>query len=146
MEVGFKQVHQKLLQDVEQQIQSRSVRAANVLKKYSNKVLSNAAGRSGKVYRKPGTMSNKGNHYTASAPGEPPALRTGELRRSWRPLPTSEMVAGEKRYHPGLHTDVKYAPMLESGTSKIAARPFQDEIKQQAWPEVKQIFGQPYLK
>lgn len=143
MEVGFKQVHQQLLQDVEQQIQSRSVRAANVLKKYSNKVLSNTAGRSGKLYRKPHTANAT---YRASAPGEPPALRTGDLRRSWRPLPYAEMVAGEKQYTPGIHTDVKYAPMLENGTAKIAPRPFQDEIKQQAWPEVKQIFGQPYLK
>ena len=43
------------------------------------------AKRSGKVYRKP--ASNK--TYTASAPGEPPALRTGDIssgtRRSWRP-------------------------------------------------------------
>lgn len=143
MEVGFKQVHQKVLQTVEQQIESRTVRAANVLKKYSNKVLSNSGGRSGKVYRKPHT--NRAT-YTASAPGEPPALRSGELRRSWRPLPYAEMSGGDKVYTPGIHTDVVYAPMLENGTKKMAARPFQDEIKNQAWPEVKQIFGQPYLK
>ena len=142
MEVSFKQVHQKVLKTIEQQIQSRSVRAANVMKKHANKILSNAAGRSGKVYRKPHTTAT----YTASAPGEPPALRTGDLRRSWRPLPYAEMVAGEKRYTPGIHTDVKYAPMLQDGTKKIAPRPFVDPIKQAAWPEVKQIFEQPYLK
>lgn len=142
MEVSFKQAHQKVLHTVEEQIKSRSVRAANVMKKHANKVLSNAGGRSGRVYRKPHTSSS----YTASAPGEPPALRSGNLRSSWRPLPYAEMDAGNMRYTPGIHTDVKYAPMLQDGTKKMAARPFEDPIQQAAWPEVKAIFDQPYLK
>lgn len=131
-----------MLQTVEQQAQSRTVRAANVIKKASNKVLSNAGGRSGKVYRKPAT---KAATYTASAPGEPPALRSGNLRRSWRPLPYAEMVGSDKVYTPGINTDVTYAPMLQDGTEKIAARPFEGKIKQESWPEVKQIYDQPYL-
>ena len=142
MEVNFKKVHQKVLQTVEQQAKSRTVRAANVIKKASNKILSNAGGRSGKVYRKPATKSAT---YTASAPGEPPALRSGNLRRSWRPLPYSEMVGPDKVFTPGIQTDVVYSPMLQDGTKKMAARPFEDKVKQEAWPEVKQIYGQPYL-
>lgn len=140
MEVNFKQVHQKVLQSVEQQAKSRTVRAANVIKKASNKVLSNSGGRSGKVYRKPATAT-----YTASAPGEPPALRSGNLRRSWQPLPYAEMAGSDKVFTPGIRTDVIYAPMLQDGTIKMAARPFEDKVKQEAWPEVKQIYGQPYL-
>ena len=142
MEVNFKQVHQKVLQTVEQQAKSRTVRAANAMKKASNKALSNAGGRSGKVYRKPAT---KKATYTASAPGEPPALRSGDLRRSWKPLPYAEMVGGDKVFTPGIRTDVVYAPMLQNGTTKMAARPFEDAVKQEAWPEVEQIYGQPYL-
>ena len=143
MEVSFKQVHQKVLHTVEEQAKSRTVRAANAIKKASNKVLSNSGGRTGRVYRKPAT---KAATYTASAPGEPPALRTGNLRRSWRPLPYAEMVATDKVFTPGIRTDVTYAPMLQDGTKKMAARPFEDKIKQEAWPEVQQIYGQPYLK
>lgn len=144
MEVSFKQVHQQVLATVEQQARSRTVRAANVMKKYSNKVLSNSPQRTGKVYRKPFAKTGT---YIASAPGEPPAMRpgSGTLRKSWEPLPTAEMAPGGKVYTPGIHTDVKYAPMLQDGTKKMAARPFEDKIKQEAWPEVEQIYSQPYL-
>lgn len=141
MEVSFNQVHQQVLQTIEKQAKSRTIRAANVIKKAANKILSNADARSGKVYRKPHTSST----YRASAPGEPPALRTGNLRSSWRPLPIGEMAAGGKVYTPGIHTDVPYAPMLEDGTPKMKARPFAEKIKQEAWPEVKQIYEQPYF-
>lgn len=143
MEVNFKHVHQKVLHTVEEQAKSRTVRAANVLKKASNKILSNASGRSGKVYRKPATRAAT---YRASAPGEPPALRSGDLRRSWRPLPFSEMTGSDKVFRPGIHTDVKYAPLLQGGTNKMSPRPFEDAVKKEAWPEVKQIYDQPYLK
>lgn len=142
MEVSFKQVHQKVLQQVEEQNKSRTVRAANVIKLHSNKVLSNAAGRTGKVYRRSVGSSKT---YTASAPGEPPALRSGKLRQSWEPLPTAEMVRSDKVYTPGIHTDVSYAPLLQNGTGKMAARPFEEPIKKDAWPEVKAIFEQPYF-
>ncbi len=141
MEVSFNQVHQQVLQAIEKQAKSRTIRAANVIRKAANKILSNADARSGKVYRKPHTSST----YRASAPGEPPALRTGNLRSSWRPLPIGEMAGTGKVYTPGIHTDVPYAPMLEDGTPKMKARPFAEKIKQEAWPEVKQIYEQPYF-
>lgn len=141
MEVSFNQAHQQVLQAIERQAKSRTIRAANVIRKAANSVLSNAGGRSGKLYRKPHTSST----YRASAPGEPPALRTGNLRSSWRPLPIGEMAVTGKIYTPGIHTDVPYAPMLEDGTPKMSARPYADKIKQEAWPEVKQIYEQPYF-
>lgn len=142
MEVSFEQAHKQVLQHVEQEAKSRTVRAANAIKKASNKILSNTAGRSGRVYRKsPGSKAT----YTASAPGEPPALRSGDLRRSWQPLPVGEMTGSGKVYTPGIHTDVKYAPLLQDGTSKMAARPFEEPIKKEAWPEVKAIYEKPYF-
>ena len=120
MEIDISGAVQGFVQDVEKQVASRAERAAHVIRKY----------------RKP--ASNK--TYTASAPGEPPALRTGDLRRSFRPLAKSEIVQSAKHYTPGIRTDVKYAPFLEDGTSRISPRPYAEEIKQKAFPEVKAIF------
>lgn len=67
----------------------------------------------------PGTGATYGNH-TASAPGEPPAVDVGRLRASvdWQP--------GEDALGPYVEvgTNVDYGPMLEFGTSKMAARPW----------------------
>lgn len=103
MEIDISGAVKGFVQDVEKQVASRAERAAHVIRKYELSVLSNNPKRSGKVYRKP--ASNK--TYTASAPGEPPALRTGDLRRSFRPLAKSEIVQSAKHYTPGIRTDVK---------------------------------------
>ena len=126
MEIDISGAVQGFVQDVEKQVASRAERAAHVIRKYELSVLS----------------SNK--TYTASAPGEPPALRTGDLRRSFRPLAKSEIVQSAKHYTPGIRTDVKYAPFLEDGTSRISPRPYAEEIKQKAFPEVKAIFEEKY--
>ena len=80
MEIDISGAVQGFVQDVEKQVASRAERAAHVIRKHELSVLSNNPKRSGKVYRKP--ASNK--TYTASAPGEPPALRTGDLRQIGR--------------------------------------------------------------
>lgn len=61
-----------------------------------------------------------GARYTMSAPGEPPASRTGELRGSiaYR----VERVRGGYTAVVGSPKD--YAPHLEFGTYKMEARPF----------------------
>ena len=132
MEIDISGAVQGFVQDVEKQVASRAERAAHVIRKYELSVLSNNPKRSGKVYRKP--ASNK--TYTASAPGD--------LRRSFRPLAKSEIVQSAKHYTPGIRTDVKYAPFLEDGTSRISPRPYAEEIKQKAFPEVKAIFEEKY--
>lgn len=70
--------------------------------------------KSGRVYFRPKPASGK---YRASAPGQPPAIRTGNLFRSIResfPRPlTGQIVIG-----------APYAEYLERGTSRMAARPF----------------------
>ena len=60
--------------------------------------------------------------HTASRAGEPPAIDTGTLRAS-----IGHEVIKASGYVDGLVGDtnnVKYAPMLELGTSKMAPRPF----------------------
>lgn len=39
---------------------------------------------------------------------------------------------------------MKYAPLLEDGTNRISPRPYAEEIKQKAFPEVKAIFEEKY--
>jgi hypothetical protein len=67
--------------------------------------------RTGKVYEIPGTN----REYTASAPGEAPATRLGDLRTSYRfILKKNEALIGSP-----LH----YALDLEKGTYRIKPRP-----------------------
>lgn len=72
--------------------------------------------RSGRIYRVAGTKQR----YQASAPGEPPAVRTGMLRNSIK-----YTVHGVSLSVKGVvGTGVRYAEWLEFGTSKMAPRPF----------------------
>ena len=80
MEIDLKGKINDLFNQVSQGAKSRGYRAANVLRSASLEVLRGQRG--GKIYRKPFT---KKATYQASAPGEPPAVRSGTLRRSWQP-------------------------------------------------------------
>jgi len=77
--------------------------------------------RTGREYTVPGT----GVTYTASAPGEPPAQRTGTLRGSIA-YETESTVGG---YNAIIGSPEKYAPVLEYGAllwhgGEILPRPF----------------------
>ena len=65
------------VENINRKVVSRGVRAVNALRNAELEVLKGQ--RSGKVYRKPFSKAT----YTASAPGEPPARRTGNLRLHW---------------------------------------------------------------
>lgn len=65
-----------------------------------------------------GRRYKRGNRtHTASAPGKSPAVDTGRLRQS-----IGVQKVGEGHYRVG--TNVEYAPYLEFGTRRMAARPF----------------------
>ena len=98
--------------------------------------------RSGRVYRKPYT---KKATYTASAPGEPPARRTGNLRMHWNgQVKSKKSSGGGAAIVAQLESQEKYAVLLEEGTSKMAPRPFAEKIVEKARPEVEKIFREPY--
>ena len=67
-----------------------------------------------------------------SAPGSPPGVRSGNLRRNWN------MSGGAVCITSGMG----YAGYLEHGTSKMAARPFVDKIQQTALPNIMAIFAE----
>lgn len=123
-----------MIGQIETEIGSRAFRAANELKSAAEEVLRGQ--RTGKVYRKP-----TGGTYTASAPGEPPAVRTDQLRTKFR-------VVIDSSKNPAIENAPasKYAALLDEGTpgGRIQPRPFKDRIIEIADPKVKAIFDEPY--
>ena len=114
---------------INRQVVARGVRAVNAMRNAELEVLKGQ--RSGR---------------TASAPGEPPARRTGNLRMHWNGQVKSEgsTAGGGVQIIAELESQEKYAGYLENGTKKMAARPFVDKIKEKATPEIEKIYKEPY--
>jgi len=125
--------------NINRKVVSRGVRAVNAIRNAELEVLKGQ--RSGRVYRKPYSKAT----YTASAPGEPPARRTGNLRMHWNGQVKSENSSGGGvAIIAELESQESYAGILENGTSKMAARPFVEKIKEKAMPEIQKIYSEPY--
>lgn len=123
------------VRDANTKAQSCAVRASNHLRNAALTVLRGQ--RSGRRYKKPHTKT----YYTASAPGEPPAVRTGMLRMSWGMKAEGD---GKGNYTAGIYTDVPYAEDLDIGTpgGKIKPRPYKDKIIETAKPKVVSVFAE----
>lgn len=117
---------------------SRGMRAVNAIRNAELEVLRGK--RSGRVYRKPHTKS----HYTASAPGEPPARRTGNLRLNWNGTVESSSTGSGLRVTAVLESQERYSTYLENGTRRIAPRPFKQPISEKAMPEIERIYHEKY--
>lgn len=141
---------------VKQEMERRSYLAANELRNSALLVLRGQ--RSGRRYKVPGTYRRqrdkatgkmrRGRYYTASAPGEPPAVRTGMFRLSWQP--TARVVYGSyiSRIESDLRTDNgqhTLGEILEDGTSRMAPRPYKDRIAEKAEKPIFRIYDQPYF-
>lgn len=125
--------------EINRKVVSRGVRAVNAMRNAELEVLKGQ--RSGRKYRKPYSKAT----YTASAPGEPPARRTGNLRMHWNgQVKTGGTSNGGTQIIAELESQEKYAAYLENGTSKMAARPFMEKIKEKAMPEIERIYKEPY--
>ena len=125
--------------NINRKVISRGVRAVNAMRNAELEVLKGQ--RSGRVYRKPFSRAT----YTASAPGESPARRTGNLRMHWNGQVNSKSSSsGGVAIVAELESQESYAAHLENGTSRMAPRPFVEKIKQEATPEIQKIYSQPY--
>lgn len=109
----------------------RMIKAVNIARNETLKTLS--GNRSGRTYKVPGTQRT----YTASAPGEAPAQATGELRQS---VKISVDIEGAEIIGK-VGTDLPYAPCLEYGTKKMAARPWLRPSLEKSEPEIKRALG-----
>lgn len=146
---------------IRQQMVSRAFRSSNELRNASQLVLRGQ--RHGRRYTVPGTgrmKYNKRNHtatitykkYTASAPGEPPAVRTGIFRMSWRPkvyidytgdhYTAVSQIESTQRTDNGTHL---LGEVLEYGTSKMEPRPHHEKIQTKALPKILKIYNEPYV-
>ena len=123
---------------VNREAASRGVRAVNAIRNAELEVLSGK--RSGRVYRQPHTKS----HYTASAPGEPPARRTGNLRLNWNGTVESSSTGSGPRVTAVLESQERYSTYLENGTRRMAPRPFKQPISEKAMPEIERIYHEKY--
>lgn len=125
--------------NINRKVVSKGVRAVNAIRNAELEVLKGQ--RSGRVYRKPFSKAT----YTASAPGEPPARRTGNLRMHWNGQVKNENTSGGGiAIVAELESQEPYAGYLENGTSNMAPRPFVDKIKEEAMPEIQRIYSEPY--
>ena len=125
--------------NINRKVSSRGVRAVNAMRNAELEVLKGQ--RSGRVYRKPFSRAT----YTASAPGESPARRTGNLRMHWNGQVNSKSSSsGGVAIVAELESQESYAAHLENGTSRMAPRPFVEKIKQEATPEIQKIYSEPY--
>lgn len=132
------------VEKIRSQLPNRAYRAANALRNAELDVLSKQAGHGGRRYRIPGTRK----YYTASAPGEVPAIRTGTYRLSWRP----KVESSGDVYKSIIESTVKagkyvLGDILENGTpgGQMAPRPHQEKILIKARPEILRIYEKDYF-
>lgn len=139
---------ESITDSIKLEMASRGTRAANELRNETMKVLK--GGRSGKSYYKLGSRVK----YTASAPGEAPANRTGNLRESFNKTRTyADVIGNSMEVHAinesALRTEKGYllGDLLDEGTpgGKIAPRPFKQKAIDSAMPAIQRIFSQPYV-
>lgn len=155
--------------EIKQQLESRTYRASNELRNSALMVLRGT--RSGRVYKVPGTHGKRlskatkgmlddyehklrgGRLYRASAPGEPPAMRTGTFRNSWQPDPRCS--GAFSTYWARIKSDARtdngrfiLGDILEEGTpgGQMAPRPHHDRILDHAEEKVVRIYDEPYFK
>ena len=131
------------LKGVQKEVSQRAYRASNELRNASLYVLRGA--RSGKTYRVP----NTGKKYKASAPGEPPAVRTGTFRFSWGTHVHVEKNGSHFRAVSSIESNERaggrlLGEMLENGHGSVAPRPYKQKVIDKALPKVKAIYKKPY--
>lgn len=131
------------LKGVEQEVSARTFRASNELRNSALRVLRGK--RSGRMYRVPTTKQR----YRASAPGEPPAVRTGLFRNSW-----GSRIHVEKRGKhfiavASIQSNIRVGKyllgdLLEYGAGNMGARPYKQAVRNMAMPKVIELYKKPY--
>lgn len=131
------------LKGVQKEVSQRAYRASNELRTASLYIL--CGQRSGRTYRVPNTRRT----YRASAPGEPPAVRTGAFRLSWGTHVHVEKHGSHFRAASSIESRERaggrlLGEMLENGTGKMVPRPYKQAVIDRALPKIKAIYKKPY--
>ena len=146
------------LENTQKELKSRAYRASNELRNASLFVLRGQ--RSGNEYTVPGTGRMKYNKkdktatihykkYRASAPGEPPAVRTGVFRLSWGTRVHVEKSGNEYKVVSSIESNVRVGnyllgEILEEGSERMAPRPYKQRVRNRAMPKIQAIYNKPY--
>jgi hypothetical protein len=132
MEIQIENNVDTILVKLQQNLKTKMEDATMAVRNKSLEVLSGT--RSGRTYVIPGTKVT----YTASAPGEPPAVQTGRLRQSVATEISSDGMVGK------VGTTLDYGQELEQGRSNMAPRPWLKPSFEQSENEVMKIFTADY--
>lgn len=126
---------------IKSQLKRRSYLAS--LELYNSSQIILRGKRIGRTYRVPNTAQ----YYTASAPGEPPATRTGVFRMSWQPV---SYMDGDT-FHSEIQNKTKVhgksyllGEILENGRRHMAPRPYRQKIQEHARWKIMKIYERPY--
>ena len=109
--------------------EARLLEAANEVRNTTLETLSGT--RTGRTYKVTGTSRT----YTASAPGEPPAVQLGDLRKSVKAGVDRE--GGSVFGYVG--TELLKGPMLELGTTNMEPRPWLRPSFEKSLDKIKDI-------
>lgn len=118
----------KLVSKIAEQELKKALLASGLMVEKAAKESIAGGGKTGKVYRRGGRT------HQASAPGEAPATDTGRLVNSINVRLADGDTAAEVAAGSG---SVKYARMLEFGTSRMEARPFLFPALERSKPKIK---------
>ena len=132
MEIQIENNVGTILAKLQQNLKTKMEDATMAVRNKSLEVLSGP--RSGRAYVIPGTKVT----YTASAPGEPPAVQTGRLRQSVATEISNDGMVGK------VGTTLDYGRELEQGRSNMAPRPWLKPSFEQSENEVIKIFTADY--
>lgn len=135
------------VKDIENEVSKRTFRVSSELRNSALFVLRGQ--RNGKFYRVPFTKAI----YRASAPGEPPAVRTGIFRVSWGQRVHVEKTDSGFKAVASIESNVKtdngtalLGDILEKGTSKMQPRPYKHRVVDRALPKIRDIYSKSYNK
>lgn len=125
-----------VINKIDAMVEQRMLEAMNHVRNATVEILSGT--RSGRIYNVPGTH----RQYTASSPGEPPAVQMGDLRKSVKGGVEKEgkSVIGY------VGTDLEKGPMLEFGTRNMAARPWLRISFEKSSDTIKGIFSKVWFR
>jgi hypothetical protein len=142
----IEEISDNIMSHIANQMIARGFSAAMVL--YNNTQLVLRGSRHGRTYLIPNTR----RHYTASEPGESPAIRTGVLRESWRPETHAEGVGDNLEVHSNAVSTYKVGGrvlgrLLENGSpgGKIKSRPYMQAVKDKSKKQINRIYSRPYF-
>lgn len=134
-EVKLKFHTKEVIKSIEDAASKRMLEAVNEVRTITLETLSGS--RSGRTYYVPGTKRK----YTASSPGQPPAIASSDLFKSIKGTVESEgrLIVGK------VGTDKIQGLMTEFGTVHMAPRPWLKKSFEKALPKVKQILSRKWL-